>query len=87
VVAKVRGWRSALDRMVALAHDRARGAVVQMAVAHTDAVEEAEKLLQLVRSRLNCSDIFVAEAGPALAAHAGAGAVGIAMLAEDTQPR
>jgi len=84
VVAKVRGWRGALDRMVALAQDRAHGAMVQLAVVHTNALEEAEKLLELVRGRLNCSEIFVADAGPALAAHTGAGAVGIAMLVEES---
>lgn len=87
VVAKVRGWRSTVDRMVALAQSRAQGAVVQLAVVHTNAREEAERLMGAIRNRFECTEAFVAEAGPALAAHAGAGALGIAMLAEEGQAR
>ena len=80
VVATVRGWSRAVERMVSLAQRRAQGQRVHLAVVHTNAAAEAHRLLAAIRDRFDCVSAVVAEAGPALAAHAGAGALGVATL-------
>lgn len=83
VVDKVRGWPSAVERLVQLALERAGDVRVMLAVVHTDAEAEAKALLEQVRGRLNCVEAYIAEAGPTLAAHAGPGALGIVTLPVD----
>lgn len=83
VVRTVRGWRQAVEQMVALAEAGAGGRKVHLAVVHTNAEAAARSLLQEIAGRFNCAEALVAEAGPALAAHAGEGALGIATLAAD----
>lgn len=80
VVRTVRGWRQAVEQMVALAEAGAGGREVHLAVVHTNAEAAAHSLLQEIGGRFRCAEALVAEAGPALAAHAGEGALGIATL-------
>ncbi len=80
VVDKVRGWPRAIERMVEMAAERVGGARVALAVVHTNAEEEARQLLERVRARFDCVETMVADAGTALAAHAGPGALGIVTL-------
>ncbi|WP_374712833.1 DegV family protein [Symbiobacterium terraclitae] len=87
VVATVRGWSQAVERMVSLAQRRAQGHRVHLAVVHTNAPAEAHRLMAAIRDRFDCVSVLVAEAGPALAAHAGAGALGVATLAVDGSAR
>ncbi len=83
VVDKVRGWHPALDRITELALAHVDGAKVHLAVVHTNAREEAERLLQAVRERFDLVDAIIADAGTALASHAGPGAVGIVTMEAD----
>ncbi len=83
VVDKARGWPTAVERMVELAQAKVGEARIAMAVVHTNAEAEARELLERVRTRFNVAEIFVAEAGTALAAHAGPGALGLAAMRVD----
>lgn len=80
VTDRVRGWSRAIDHMVELACQRVGDARVTLAVVHTNAEAEAHRLLEAVRHRFHSVEVLIAEAGPALASHAGPGALGIATL-------
>lgn len=83
VVDKVRGWSHALDEMADRALATAGDARVALAVVHTNAEAEARELLESIRSRFNAVETLVADAGTALATHAGPGAVGIVTVPLD----
>jgi len=80
VVDKVRGWQSAVSRMTGLLEERVQGARVWLTVGHTNDSAAGESLLASVRSRFNCLETFLVDAGSAIAAHAGPGALGLAAL-------
>jgi DegV family protein with EDD domain len=77
---KVRSWPKALERVAELAEQAVDGAKVTLAVVHTNAHAEAERLLQEVRHRFHAVETMVAEAGSAIAAHAGPGALGLVVM-------
>jgi DegV family protein with EDD domain len=83
VVDKVRTWPRAVERLVEMARARVGEARVALAVLHTRAEAEAQALLTEVRDRFHCVETLVADAGTALAAHAGPGALGIVTLRLD----
>lgn len=83
VVDKVRGWPRAVERMVEMAAEKAGQARVALAVVHTNAEEEAHQLLEAVRERFNTVETFIADAGSAMATHAGPGALGIVTMEVD----
>jgi DegV family protein with EDD domain len=83
VVDKVRGWPAALERICELAQAKAGEAKVHLAIMHTNAEAEAQALLAAMRERFDCVEAVVAEAGSALASHAGPGAVGIVTMEAD----
>lgn len=83
VVEKVRGWPVALERIIDLAHAKVAGARVHLAVVHTNAEAEALNVLEMIRDRFDHVEAIVADAGPALASHAGPGAVGIVTMESD----
>ena len=83
VADKVRSWPRAVDQMVEMAFAKVGDARVSLAVVHTNAEREGQELLERIRHRFNCAEVLVTEAGTALAAHAGAGALGIVTLQVD----
>ncbi|HYF95465.1 MAG TPA: DegV family protein [Symbiobacteriaceae bacterium] len=85
VVDRVRGWSRAVDHVVSMALERAGQARVFLAVVHTNAEAEARQLLDEVRSRFNCIESIIADAGTGVATHAGPGALGIVTLRVDQQ--
>jgi DegV family protein with EDD domain len=74
----VRTRGKALERLVSLAEAAAGKALVRMGVVHARAPEEGRKLLDMVKSRLNCEKILTADLVPSLAVHGGPGVVGLA---------
>jgi len=80
VVGKARGWPVAVERMVEMAVEKAGDARVVLAVVHTNCEHEAHELMERILSRFNIVEAMVAEAGPTLATHAGAGALGVVTL-------
>lgn len=83
VVDRVRGWSRAVEQAVAMAQARAGQARVFLAVVHTNAEAEARQLLEEVRSRFNCAETLVADAGTGIATHGGPGALGIVTMPVD----
>lgn len=53
------------------------GQQIKIAYTHAAALEEAEKLRELVRQRLNIAEDLFAELSPALGVHSGPGTVGV----------
>lgn len=80
VVETVRAFPRAVGRMVDMAAAAVAGLPVHLGIAHTDAPAAAEALAASVRERFHAVEVLVAEAGPALACHAGAGALAISTL-------
>lgn len=80
VTGKVRGWSRSVEHMVDMALARAGDARVMLAVVHTNAEAEARELMEQIRTRFNAVETIIAEAGTALASHAGPGALGIVTM-------
>lgn len=80
VTEKVRSWPRAMERLGELAHESVNGAKVTLAVVHTNAQGEAERLMAAIRDRFHAVEVMVAEAGAGLATHAGPGALGVIVL-------
>lgn len=80
VVGKARGWPHTLEEMVAMARAKAGDSRVMLAVVHTNAAAEAQAFLERIKGEFHCVESLVAEAGPALATHAGEGALGIVTI-------
>ncbi len=53
---------------------------VKVAYVHAGALQEVEKLRQMVEERLNIIESFIAELSPALAVHTGPGTAGLCYL-------
>jgi DegV family protein with EDD domain len=83
VVGKVRGWSQAVERTVEMALEKAGPARVALAVVHTNAEEQAYQLLAAIRGKFRVAEVLVADAGTAVASHAGAGALGVVTLQLD----
>ncbi len=81
--AKVRGFEAARKKMMSLlfeAADAGGNGSRRFGVAHCDAATVAEAYAREIRERYPESDVMIVECGPALGAHAGPGAVGVAVL-------
>jgi len=50
---------------------------IKVAYVHAGAVQEVEKLKEMVEARLTCVESFIAELSPALAVHTGPGTAGL----------
>ena len=55
---------------------------VKLAYVHAGALQEVEKIRQLLESRLDVVESFIAELSPALAVHTGPGTAGLCFLTE-----
>ncbi len=80
-VERVRTMPKAVARLREIALDDLRGNVSpEIAVMHACAPMEADALMATLRERLKLEQPLIVEAGPAVATHAGPGAVGIAYI-------
>lgn len=84
VVDQVRAWPRAVERMLDRVRESISGGTgsLRLAVAHTHCAADAEALRARVRDEFPGIDIRLADAGPALASHAGPGALAICLLRE-----
>ena len=68
----------AYRRMVELIQQQVgEGARIKIAFTHVAALEQVEKLQEMVTARFKCVEIIVTELSPALAVHSGPGTVGV----------
>lgn len=84
VLDQVRSWPRAVERLVELARETAaaHSGRLQLSVVHTDCQADAEALKARVMQVFPAAQVLLAEAGPALASHAGPGALGVCLLRE-----
>lgn len=80
---RVRTTQRARDRLRDLILDHARGRRdVRIGVMHTRLPEVAAEMARALEEALRPAELFIAEAGPAVATHAGPGGLGLACYAE-----
>ena len=77
-----RSKEKGVDRIMGLMRSRVGGKRVHVAVHHTDAPEEAEKLKERVRREFDCVELWLTEFSPIMGYSAGRGALGLAFYAE-----
>jgi DegV family protein with EDD domain len=77
-----RSKEKGIERIVGLMHSRVGGKRVHVAVHHTDAPEEAEKLKERVRREFDCVELWLTEFSPIMGYSAGRGALGLAFYTE-----
>jgi len=77
------GFRSALRGLARRAADFAAGAPARFLIAHANAVGAAEFVAEELRRRHGAADVPLVNLAPALAAHTGPGAVGVAVRLEE----
>jgi DegV family protein with EDD domain len=70
------------DQIVGLMRSRVGGKRVHVAVHHTDAAQEGEKLKERVRQEFDCVELWLTEFSPIMGYSAGRGALGLAFYAE-----
>ena len=77
----VRSRLKAYQRMVELMQERVgRGARIKVAFTHVAALEQLERLRELVSDSFECVETLVTELSPALAVHSGPGTVGVSFF-------
>lgn len=79
VAERVRSRRAALDRLLVLAREHARGRPVNLAVVHAQDQAGADALLALAQGALDCRQTFVACLASSLVTHLGVGTLGIVL--------
>ena len=82
VAAQVRTFSNAVSRMLDFAAAAAGNLPAVVAVMHANARAQAEAVAESVKKRLNVKELFIGEAGPALAVHGGPGMVGIVLYTQ-----
>lgn len=81
---RVRTKGKALQRLTALAVEKAKGSPVRMGIFHANDSESAEKFRDQITKNLHCTEVFTAELSPVIGTHVGPGTIGIAFYAENT---
>lgn len=77
-LAKARGYKSAVDTMVSEVKRFLGGAKAELSVVNGKAREEAEKLMERLRSELDVTgETYIMSVSPVLAIHTGPGLLGI----------
>jgi DegV family protein with EDD domain len=76
-VARPRTKRRAVEKMLQIMSDRAKGSRVHVMVQHADELEEAKKLADEIESRFNCAEMYITEFSPVMGVHTGPGLLAI----------
>lgn len=80
---KVRTRAKAMSRLQELVEaEVAPGTKLHASVIHTNAPDRAKELAEWIKGRYDCVELYVAEAGPAIATHGGPGVVGVCWYPE-----
>ncbi len=77
---KVRTRKSAIKRLVVMLHEY--GPFEKIAFLHSDALEQAQALLQDVKAILPDGEVWLEQINPVLGAHIGPGVVGFACITQ-----
>ena len=74
---KVRGRSRSIDELFEIIKEKAKETLVNIAVAHGDAHDEAQGLLKRVRALKNIKETVFTQISPVLVVHTGPGLIGI----------
>ncbi len=80
VVARVRSYPNALEKIIELASQAVSDIPSRVAVMHANNCKEAIKVGARLKKRLNIRNLIVSEIGASLAVHGGPGLIGIILL-------
>jgi DegV family protein with EDD domain len=76
-LAKVRGFKNSVQKMLSMVQDEYRGKNINVAIVHGSSPLEANALLEEVRKFSTVCESFVTQVCPALGIHTGPGLLGI----------
>lgn len=74
---KVRGRSRSIEELLEIIKEKAKERLVNIAVAHGDAFEEAQNLLKKVKELKNIKETVFTQISPVLVVHTGPGLIGI----------
>ena len=63
------------------------GGRIKVAYVHASALDEAEKIREMVEARLDCVESLIAELSPALGVHTGPGTAGLCYYQVNSLPQ
>jgi DegV family protein with EDD domain len=81
----VRTRRTAVEKMLEIVREHAGERPLHASVFHGDALQEAERISQEIRSRFNCVEFYITEFTPVMGAHTGPGVIGLAFYVDDSE--
>jgi len=73
---RVRTWRKAMERIVELGAEHAKGRPCQISVGNAQAEEDAKTLSRMIHEKMNVVEEFPSVLGPVISTHTGPGALG-----------
>jgi DegV family protein with EDD domain len=73
---QVRTRRKAMDRLVALGVEGAKGRPCRICIGHAQAPEDAKVLASMVREKMNVTEEYSSDLGPVISTHTGPGVLG-----------
>ena len=71
-----RSRRKAMERLVEIGAEGAKGKPCQVTVGHAQAAEDAKTLAGMVREKMNVKEEFTSDLGPVISTHTGPGVLG-----------
>jgi len=74
---KVRGKGKALDRILEIAKLYTKGKKIQCAITHSNSLDSALRLHEMILTQLNCMEIFISDIGAVVGTHVGPGTVAL----------
>lgn len=78
IVGQARTRAKAIHRMLSELAERVGDAPLHVAVLHTGAIEEAQRVKEELLARFRCVEVYIEMVAPVLGVHAGPGALGLA---------
>lgn len=80
---RVRTKGKALQRLIALAEEKADGRPLHLGVIHANAPQAAQEFREQITHHLHCKEVFTLELSPVIGIHVGPGTIGIAFYTEN----
>jgi DegV family protein with EDD domain len=81
VIAKERGRKKSLNKIVDMAKEKAVGVANEIAfITHGDCLEEAEELADIVRAKLGIEEVVINNIGTVIGSHTGPGVLAVFTL-------
>jgi DegV family protein with EDD domain len=78
---KQRTRKRAVARLLELVEEKVGTSETHFAIMHCDASDEAHELGEQVKTKFNCAELIIAEAGSVIGTHAGPGTLGVVFYA------